>query len=161
MNASNNILIPKKLDRIDNKQKHIALQTTNPFLTLHFTTFDEKSTNSILGVYFRLKYQLDLKPPTILRKNLQSNEDFSMKKTKFIARRVEPEDFYKALGEVFNESCFTVIRCSPNAVKKKNTINSIPHFVQTTSNPKRKCLCFSFATSTYVVMSNCSRNTQK
>ena len=160
MSSSNNILTPKKLDRIDYKQKHLAVQSANPFLTVHFTTFDEKSTNSILGVYFRLKYQLDLKLPTILKKSQESYEDTSKKKKKILSREVEPEDFYKALGEVFNDLCFTVIRCSPNVVKKKNSGGTIPHFVQTTSNAKRKCLCFSFATISYVVMSNCGRSTK-
>lgn len=144
------------------------LNSQNPYLTINFTTFSEKYTDIIIGLFCRLKYQLDLKTPTDEKKNQNRKEQVpsSKKGTKPKTRDVVPEDFYKALGEAFTDKCFSVMICSGKKVTKNrnnssSNNNSNDQFVQVMMDDKRECLCFSFGNETFVVMANCDRNTKK
>lgn len=167
---SRDFLEPKKA-KFEPKMWKLNDQKKNPYLTINFTTFSEKYTDIIIGLFCRLKYQLDMRTPSEEAQGAARREpvpNTSNQRSTPKPRKVMPEDLYKALGEAFTDKCFSVIICSGKAAstrKRNNTTSTTrttsgtnDHFVQVMMDDKKECLCFSFGTDTYVIMANCDRN---
>lgn len=153
------ILKPKKSNFFNSmwKRPDTELKKSN-CLQIKFTTFNEVNTNCIIGVFTRLKYQTELQTSTSqpnpqVKEPVPKQTNTKNKKTSGSSQRdVTAGDFYKALGEVYQDMCFSVIIIKPKQKTDKN------HFVQLMSKEGRKCVCFSFGSWTYIVMANCDRD---